>query len=443
LVIHPTPAHFGRQTILSAGSGRHRILTRREGNTMSLIPNHDRLGTLDGRGAGDHDKPFQFGRRPSTQLPCPFTTHQFARLLLLRSCLHDGLVSGDAILRRQVNLPADLSDDVNRQEESSMRPAYATPTNLLGVPPLSGQQVEISSGLQRATIVEVGGGLRTYELGNWHVLDGYTAEQVCDGGRGQPLLPWPNRIADGTYVFEGREHQLPIDELPLRNAIHGLTRWSNWSARDITSNAVTMELTVHPMPGYPFALHLRLTYSLTSDGLSVRTTATNVGVGVLPFGAGFHPYFSVGTAIVDHAELRVPSRRTLEMNDQQVPTGELTDVQDTSLDFRRVRRIGSLVLDACYQGLERDADGLGTVDVLGPDGRSVSIWMDRAFDWLMVFTGDTLAPERRRQGLAIEPMTCPPNAFQTGDGVLTLAPGESFESRWGVRPVTPHLSAST
>jgi aldose 1-epimerase len=323
-----------------------------------------------------------------------------------------------------------------------MKPAPPIAASLLGVRPASGQQVEISSGLQRATIVEVGGGLRTFGVGNWEVLDGYAPELVCDAGRGQPLLPWPNRIADGTYIFGGREHQLPIDELPLRNAIHGLTRWSNWTARDVTSSEVTMELTVHPRPGYPFALLLQLTYALSTDGLSVRTTATNVGVDALPFGAGFHPYFSVGTAVVDHAELRVPSRRTVETNDQQVPTGELEDVQGTPLDFRRVRRIGPLVLDACYQGLERDADGLATVDVLGPDGRCVSIWMDRAFDWLMVFTGDTLAPERRRQGLAIEPMTCPPNAFQTGDGVLTLAPGESFESRWGERPVTPPPSGS-
>jgi aldose 1-epimerase len=314
----------------------------------------------------------------------------------------------------------------------------ATPARPLAGPP-SGQQIEISSGLQRATIVEVGGGLRTYRVGDWAVLDGYSAEQVCDGGRGQPLLPWPNRIADGAYIFDGREHQLAIDEVPLRNAIHGLTRWSNWTAREVRSNEVTMDLTVHPRPGYPFTLLLQLTYTLSSDGLRVRTRATNLGGEALPFGAGFHPYFSVGTDVVDHAELRVPSRRTVEMTEQQVPTGELLDVKDTSLDFRRGRCIDSLVLDVCYQTLERDPSGLATVELMGPDGRCLAIWMDRAFDWLMVFTGDTLAPELRRQGLAIEPMTCPPNAFQTGDGLVRLAPGESFEGHWGVRPVAPPL----
>jgi aldose 1-epimerase len=151
-----------------------------------------------------------------------------------------------------------------------------------------------------------------------------------------------------------------------------------------------MELAVHPRPGYPFTLLLQLRYASSSDGLCVRTRAANLGVEALPFGAGFHPYFSVGTAVVDHAELRVPSRRTVEMTEQQVPTGELLDVRDTSLDFRRGRCIDSLVLDVCYQSLERDPSGPATVELIGPDGRCLAIWMDRAFDWLMVFTGETL-----------------------------------------------------
>jgi aldose 1-epimerase len=298
----------------------------------------------------------------------------------------------------------------------------------------SGQQFELSAAGQRATVVEVGGGLRTYHAGEWAVLDGYGRDQMCDGGRGQPLLPWPNRLADGRYTFRGREHQLPIDEVPLRNAIHGLTRWSNWSARDLARDRVTMTLTLHPRPGYPFSLELRIAYALSEDGLSVHTTATNVGTEDLPFGAGFHPYFSVGTAVVDEAELRVPARQTLVTDQQQVPTGELAPVEGGALDFRRPRRIGALELDACFTDLERDADGLARVDLRGPEGRRVGVWLGRGFEWLMVFSGDTLAPERRRRGLALEPMTCPANAFRSGVGLRVLAPGESFEGSWGVRP---------
>jgi aldose 1-epimerase len=283
--------------------------------------------------------------------------------------------------------------------------------------------------------VEVGGGLRTYRLGDWDVLDGYAVERVCDGGRGQPLMPWPNRIDGGRYSFAGEAYQLPVDEFPLSNAIHGLTRWSSWSPRDVRPNTVTMAFSLRPRPEYPFALDLQLTYTLSADGLSVRMAATNVGSKVLPFGAGFHPYFSVGTPLIDGAKLRVPSGQMVMTNARQVPTGDLAAVQDTPQDFRQLRPIGGLVLDACYTRLERGADGLATVDMVGPDNRRVSVWMDRAFDWLMVFTGDTLTPTRRRQGLAIEPMTCPANAFQSGHGLRRLAPGDSFEGTWGIRPV--------
>jgi aldose 1-epimerase len=301
------------------------------------------------------------------------------------------------------------------------------------VPSPSGQQVEISAGDQRATIVEVGGGIRTYHRGEWAVLDGYEHDHMCDGGRGQPLLPWPNRLADGRYSFGGDSYQLPIDEVALGNSIHGLTRWASWTATEVAPDQVTMALTLHPRPGYPFELELRMTYALSQDGLSVRTRATNVGVRPLPFGAGYHPYVAVGP-LVDDAELRVPARYTLATDERQLPTGEKVAVDGGALDFRSARRIGALKLDTCFTGFERDADGLGTVEVRGTNGRGLSVWFERSYEWLMVFTGDTLAPARRRQGLALEPMTCPANAFRSGVGLLTLAPGATFDARWGIRP---------
>src|SRR5258707_11457460 len=94
----------------------------------------------------------------------------------------------------------------------------------------SGRQFELRSGRQRAVVVEVGGGLREYEVDGQPVLDGYGVDAMADGGRGQPLLPWPNRIADGQYEFGGTRLQLPIDEVSRHNAAHGLTPWGNWDA---------------------------------------------------------------------------------------------------------------------------------------------------------------------------------------------------------------------
>jgi aldose 1-epimerase len=302
----------------------------------------------------------------------------------------------------------------------------------------SGAQFELSAGQQRATVVEVGGGLRTYTLGDWSILDGYAAQAMCDGGRGQPLLPWPNRLGDGRYAFEGREYQLPIDEVSASNAIHGLTRWLNWHTVDQQPDRLTMALTLHSRPGYPFPLDLRLTYRLADDGLAIHTEAINVGSQSLPFGAGFHPYYTVGTPLVDAATLRVPASHTLELDGRGLPTGRLLDVANGELDFRVGRPIDATRLDTCFTNLERDTAGNTSVELAGPDGRHVEVWMDGNYRWLMVYSGETLAPARRRQGLAVEPMTCPPNAYRSGDGLRVLEPGEAFRGTWGIRPRLAH-----
>src|SRR5258707_7442188 len=154
----------------------------------------------------------------------------------------------------------------------------------------SGRQFELRAGRQRAVVVEVGGGLREYDVDGQPVLEGYAVDAMADGGRGQPLLPWPNRIADGQYEFDGQHLQLPIEELARRNAIHGLTRWLNWGGTAHGDDRVEMHIVVHPRPGYPFTLDLTLEYALTNVGLTVRTSARNIGDQALPFGAGQHPY---------------------------------------------------------------------------------------------------------------------------------------------------------
>src|SRR5262252_61852 len=188
----------------------------------------------------------------------------------------------------------------------------------------SGTQYEITSGAERATIVEVGAGLRKYCVCDRPVLDAFTIHERAEGGRGQPLLPWRNRIVDGQYEFDGQSFQLPVDEVPLHNAIHGLTRWQNWSLLEQAPGHVRFGLTLHPRPGYPFLLELEIDYSLDAGGLKVRTTARNRGERRLPFGAGQHPYFTVGTPRVDQATLQFAAASRLEMDPERlVPTGVL------------------------------------------------------------------------------------------------------------------------
>ncbi|MBV9577389.1 MAG: aldose 1-epimerase family protein [Chloroflexi bacterium] len=300
----------------------------------------------------------------------------------------------------------------------------------------SGSQWEIRFGSQQVVVVEVGGGLRDYTVDGRHVLDGFPADRMADGGRGQPLLPWPNRLADGQYTFNGQQLQVPIDEVGRNNAMHGLTRWLNWHVLAQSSNSVRVGHVLRPRSGYPFTLALEIDYTLDDDGLTVRTRAHNEGTTPLPFGAAQHPYFSVGTPLVDGVELQVPARECLVFDDQRrLPTGSTRPVAASPIDFSSPRLIGATVLDDCFCDLIREADGRARVKLCDPaTGRRLSVWLGERYHYVQVFTGDTLAPERRRQGLAIEPMTCPPNAFRTGTDLIVLDPEESVELEWGVTP---------
>jgi aldose 1-epimerase len=297
----------------------------------------------------------------------------------------------------------------------------------------SGEQIEIEHGDLHATIVEVGGGLRTLTVGDLEVVDGFDAEEMCHDARGQQLLPWPNRLAGGRYTFEGQEEQLPINEPSHGNAIHGLARWAGWTAESRTPESVTMALRFHPQPGYPFTLDLAATYALSDEGLHVTMRATNAGAGPCPFGAGHHPYFRAGTPLIDDALLRIPARTIYRYDERLIPV-ERTPVEGTPLDFRSLRRIGNTQINMDYTDLERDADGRARVTLQAPNGRnSVEIWMDEAFKHVTVYSGETVQPpSRRRTSLAVEPMTCAPNALVSGDDLLVLQPGETWKGSWGV-----------
>jgi aldose 1-epimerase len=294
----------------------------------------------------------------------------------------------------------------------------------------SGEQFELSLGNQRAVVVEVGGGLRAYEPGGRAHVDGYALDEMCTSGRGQVLLPWPNRLEDGRYEYDGRQHQLPLTEPSTGNAIHGLVRWAAWNAIEHEPHRVVMHHRLHPQPGYPFSLEVDVEYALSQAGLRVTTTATNVGSEGCPFGCGAHPYLSVGTQTVDTTLLHVPARTVLHSDERGLPT-ETAPVDGTELDFRHPRPIGSAVLDHAFTDLDRDDDRLARVRLRAPDDTSLTLWMDETYPYVMVFSGDS-QPDVARRSLAVEPMTCPPSAFRSGDGVIRLEPGRSTRSAWGI-----------
>ncbi|MBA2324906.1 MAG: aldose 1-epimerase family protein [Pseudonocardiales bacterium] len=319
----------------------------------------------------------------------------------------------------------------------------------------SGTQFEIVSGVHRATIVEVGGGIRTFTAAGHEVLDGYPVEEQCSGARGTPLIPWPNRIADGSYTFGDTEYQVAVTEPESHNAIHGFLRWRNWTAREHEADRVVMGTVLHPLMGYPFTLDVTVEYVLSDVGtaaefggsgcsvldkagrapcgLSVTSTATNIGDRACPYATGQHPYLTVGTEFIDECELHLDATTWLPTDERGLPTGSAA-VARSPYDFRAPRPIGDTHIDHAFSGLARDAHGLAWVRLRAPAGRETALWVDEHYPFVELYTGDTQPPGRRRRGLGVEPMTCAPNGFRSGNGLLKLDPGESITTRWGITP---------
>jgi aldose 1-epimerase len=300
--------------------------------------------------------------------------------------------------------------------------------------PPSGEQHEIRHGDQIVVVTEVGATLRAYSAGGVDVLDGFGVDEPSPAGRGQVLAPWPNRLDGGRYEFGGRPGEAAIDEPELGNAIHGLVRWLPWLLASKTDDYVALRCVLHPQPAYPWRLELGLEYWLLRDGLEVIAWAMNASDEAAPFGIGFHPYLTVGVP-VDDVRLTIPASRRLTTDDRALPVGD-EDVAGTEFDFGVGRSVGATRLDTCFTSLVRGADGRSRARLESADGeRGVEVWADEAFGYLRVYTGDTLEPaSRRRQAVAIEPMTCPPNAFASGVDVIRLEPGASWSGTWGIAP---------
>jgi aldose 1-epimerase len=245
-------------------------------------------------------------------------------------------------------------------------------------------------------------------------------------------MPWPNRVANGCYEMAGRREQLPIDEPALGHAIHGLVRWQAWRVDARGDDHVRLSHRLMARPGYPFPLDVSVEYRLSSSGLTATLAAKNIGRAPCPFGAGAHPYLAFRA---DEVELCVRADEWLMVDERSIPTRR-RPVESSPLDFRRPRVIGSQELDHAFTGLERDLQGRAQV-LLAAAGSRLRVWLDGSFPFVQVYTGDTLPDRsRRRLGIAVEPMTCAANAFNSGDGLLMLPPGASFAGCWGIEPVT-------
>jgi aldose 1-epimerase len=298
----------------------------------------------------------------------------------------------------------------------------------------SGTQWTIEADGHQAVLAEIGGVLRTYRAGDREVVDGFGPDEISPASAGQILAPWPNRIRDGHYTFQGTSHQLAITEPARSVAIHGLTNWARWHAAEESPGAVTLEFDLPPQIGYPWSLLLRTRWSVSADGLRCEQHVTNTSDADAPWGYSVHPYLQLTGVAVDDILLQVPGHTRVLADQRLLPIGAVK-VSGSEYDFTEPRRVGDLVLDTTFGDIDHGPDGGSAVTIAAPDGSAkIEVWADENFKWWQVFSGDTLHGERFRRSLAIEPMTCPPDAFRSGRDLIVLSPGQTWSAAWGVRP---------
>ncbi|GAA1488287.1 aldose 1-epimerase family protein [Brachybacterium sacelli] len=253
--------------------------------------------------------------------------------------------------------------------------------------------------------------------------------------RGAVVAPWPNRIGDGAYTWGGQQIQAPLNEPERSNALHGLISFQSFTATSVEENAVELGTELFPSPGYPFHLLLTVRHALDPQtGLTTTVTARNLGEQVAPYGVCPHPYLVAGPEALDQWSLQFSAGTVLTVTeDRLLPTGTEPVAPGSDFDFHEPRVIGETFIDHAFTDLGRDEHGRLSVTVTAPGGTGVALTAGPECGWLQVHTGDRPEPENDRLGLAVEPMTCPPDAFRSGTDVVSLAPGQEAAAAWSIR----------
>ncbi|GAA3586122.1 aldose 1-epimerase family protein [Amycolatopsis ultiminotia] len=295
----------------------------------------------------------------------------------------------------------------------------------------TGEQFEITRGKARAVVTEIGAGLRAFEIGGVPYVETFAKDEKPPKGLGQVLLPWPNRTKGGQWEFDGVQQQLEITEQARGNAIHGLTRHLEWELLEHAETSITLAVDVEVQPGWPVPLRATVTYELLPRELVITHEIRNEGEQPIGVGVGTHPYFRIGDTPTDELTLTLPASRVRPYEgDQQMPYAEEQDVAGTEYDFREGKLLAGADLDTAFGTLAQADDGTHQ-HVLSHGDEQLVVWTGPDFRWVQVFTPDDLTG--RGRAVAIEPMTCPADALNTGTDLIELEPAGSWSGSWGIR----------
>lgn len=285
-----------------------------------------------------------------------------------------------------------------------------------------------------AVVTEVAAGLRALEVDGVALVETFAETRTPPGAAGIVLVPWPNRIKGGQWTLDGAVQQLDITEPKHHNAIHGLLRFTGYRLEEQEPHRIVQTATVFPQHGYPFLLDTLVEHVLVPDGLAVRHRIVNRSETAAPVAVGAHPYLALGDVPIDELVLTVDASTRFLTDENQIPLSE-ERVHGTDFDLTQGRRIGDLEIDHGFGGVVT-TDGRSVQSLRSPDGRRVELWADEDFRFVQVFTPRNFAAdEGPRRAVAIEPMTAPADAFNSGEGLRWLEPGETWELEWGIRYV--------
>ena len=312
--------------------------------------------------------------------------------------------------------------------------------------PVSGIQHTLRAGAYEAVIASVGASLRSLRHEGRDLVVPFDADELRPSYRGATLAPWPNRVVDGRYTFGGEELELPLTEPGRGHALHGLAAWLDFQVTDAGSDHVTLTATVEPQAGFPWRVEVATTYALGADGLTQTVRGRNLGKDPAPWGTGPHPYLVAGSTPLDEWTFELPAAEVLAVTDDRLIPTELrpVDADDAErFDFRTARTIGAVEIDHAYTGLAADGDGFTAVRLTDDTGSGVSITWDAACPWVQIHTADLpggSAQPGHRAGLAVEPMTCAPDAFNAPKyaydaGLVVLEPGDESAASWRIAAI--------
>ncbi|PRW63714.1 aldose 1-epimerase family protein [Actinopolyspora mortivallis] len=303
--------------------------------------------------------------------------------------------------------------------------------------PASGRQFEIAHGDAHAVITEVGAGLRGFHVDGVPYSETYEADRPAPAAAGAVLVPWPNRVADGRWSLEGEPQQLALTEPERGNAIHGLLRHIPWTVSEHTDSTVLLHAMIPVQPGWPVPLLTSVEYSVDEHGLTVRHTVENLGSRRVPFGLGVHPYPRAGHAATDECTLRLAASNVLPLDgERMLPSGPPRELAGAEQQLPGGLALRDVWLDTPFGGAAPAPDdpaGLVRHSVTDPNGHGVQVWADPVFTWVQVYTAGEF-PGRGR-AVAVEPMTCPPDALNSGVDLIELEPAGTWSARWGLRPL--------